>query len=188
MELQNLETKAIVEAVKNEDGTYLVEGQTVKKEDMAVKYGRVKPKVEKEKEVNVIESIASMSDTIGNLGKALSECQGEFTAVTKGTKAFNYNYADLEAVLNASRAITSKYELAIVQLNLSKVVGDNLLVGVKTILTHSSGEYIASEIYVPAIKSKSNTLVQMAGVNITYLRRYGIQSILGLATKDTDGV
>lgn len=183
----NIETKAVVNAVKNEDGTYTVEGQKVEAKDMASKYARVKPK-NKEVDMEVIESTSSMSEEIGALAEALAKSQGEFQAVKKGTKAFNYNYADLEAVLASSRDITSKHGLAVVQLNLSKVIGDNLLVGVKTMLTHSSGQYISSDIYVPAMKSKSNTLVQMAGVNITYLRRYGIQSILGLATKDTDGV
>ena len=187
MEVMNLETKAVVNAVKNEDGTYLVEGQTIKKEDMASKYGKVKPKVEEVKEVNIIESSSEMSATIGELAGALAKCQGEFQAVKKGTKAFNYDYANLTDVLAASSTVTSKNGLAVIQINLSKVVGDNLLVGVRTILAHSSGEYISGEIYVPAIKSKSNTLVQMAGVNVTYLRRYGLQSILGLSTTDNDG-
>ena len=72
-------------------------------------------------------------------------------------------------------------------MNISKVSGEHLLVGVKTILMHSEGGYISSEIFVPATKTKMNSLVQMAGVNITYLRRYGIQSALGLATTDNDG-
>ena len=187
MNLINRETKQEVTAVKNEDGTYIVEGKTIAASDMSRLYMRKPTETKSEGTGMIIESTSDQSVTLGELGLALAKCQGEFEAVHKGTKAFNYNYADLEAVLKASRVITSKYELSIVQLNMSKVVGDNLLVGVRTMLLHSSGEYISSEIYVPASKSKSNTLVQMAGVNITYLRRYGIQSILGLATTDTDG-
>ena len=190
MKLQNRQTKEIVEATKNDDGTYDVEGKTVKAEDMGRLY--MKPKEEETSNVDVsglvVESYSTQSNELNELGKALALCQGEFEAVKKGTKAFNYNYADLEAVLAASREITSKHGLSIVQINLSKAIGDNLLVGVKTMLLHESGQWIAGDIYVPAQKSKSNTLVQMAGVNITYCRRYGIQSILGLATTDTDGV
>ena len=44
----NIETKAVVNAVKNEDGTYTVEGQKVEAKDMASKYARVKPKEKEE--------------------------------------------------------------------------------------------------------------------------------------------
>ena len=189
MKLQNRQTKEIVEATKNEDGSYEVEGKTVKAEDMGRLY--MKPKEETPKEDVgglVVESYSTQSDELNELGKALALCQGEFEAVAKTSKANKYNYADLEAVLNASRAITSKYGLSVVQMNMSKALGNNLLVGVKTMLLHESGQYITGEIYVPAVPTKMNTLVQMAGVNITYLRRYGLQSILGLATTDTDGV
>lgn len=190
MKLQNRETKAVVDAVKNEDGTYAVEGKTVKAEDMGRLY--MKPKEEeKESEIplNIItESISTQSDDLGELGKALALCQGEFQAIHKGKEGHGYNYADLEAVLNASRNITSKHGLSVVQMNMSKTIGGHLLAGVRTMLLHESGGWISGEIYVPAVAKKPNTLVQMAGVNITYLRRYGLQSILGLATTDTDGV
>jgi hypothetical protein len=189
MKLINRETKEEVDVIKNEDGTYTADGVIVKKEDMARLF--MKPKEETPKsEVGTIvtESKAEHSDELGALALALAKCQGEFEAVKKNSQASKYNYADLEAVLASSRLITSKYELAISQMNVSKTVGDNLLVGVKTMLLHSSGQWISSEIYVPAVATKMNTLVQMAGVNITYLRRYGLQSILGLVTTDTDGV
>lgn len=189
MKVMNLKTKAVVDATKNEDGTFAVEGQTVKAEEMGRLYTTKLPEAKKEADVGgaVTESTFDQSDDIGKLALALAHCQAEFKAVDKTSAANNYNYADLEAVLAATRDITSSNELAIVQLNVSKTLGDNLLVGVRTMLVHSSGQYIASDIYVPAVKTKMNTLVQMAGVNITYLRRYGVQSILGLATQDTDG-
>lgn len=189
MKLQNRQTKEIVEATKNEDGSYEVEGKTVKAEDMGRLY--MKPKEEEQKnDVGglVVESYSTQSDELNELGKALALCQGEFEAVQKTSKTKMYNYADLEAVLSASRGITSKHGLSVVQMNMSKALGGNLLVGVKTMLLHESGQYITGEIYVPAMATKMNTLVQMAGVNISYLRRYGLQSILGLATTDTDGV
>ncbi len=46
---------------------------------------------------------------------------------------------------------------------------------------------MSGEVYMPTVKTKMNSLVQMAGVSITYLRRYGIQSVLGLSTTDNDG-
>ena len=134
----------------------------------------------------VIEN-SSIGGDIGALAEALSRCQGEFTSVHKGSSAHSYNYADIEAVLKASTPITSRHGISIVQLNVSKMIGNTPLVGVKTVICHSAGGYMSGEVYIPTVKTKMNSLVQMAGVNITYLRRYGIQSALGLSTTDNDG-
>lgn len=189
MRVMNKTTREIVEAVKNEDGTYTVNGKTLTAQEMQQVYGKAPEEqpAKKEEEMVIINGEFNISGDIASLAKALSQCQGEFQSIKKGTKAFNYNYADIAAVLDSSLHITSKYELAITQHNVTKVIGGNLLVGVKTILMHSSGGYIMSEAFVPTIGSKSNTLVQMTGVSITYLRRYGIQSALCLATTDSDG-
>ena len=160
------------------------------KEEMAAKYVPIKdkPKVETVKPENTfISGQTDMGGDIGALAGALAKCQGEFTAVKKGTEGHGYNYADINAVLTTSSPITSKYGIAITQMNISSVSGDKVLTGVKTILMHSGGGYISSEVYMPTEKTKMNSMVQMAGVNITYLRRYGIQSALGLATTDNDG-
>ena len=140
------------------------------------------------KEINETTiSNSDMGGDIGALAEALAKCQGEFTSVVKGSKAHSYNYADIDAVLKATNQITSKYGVSISQLNVSKMIGNTPRVGVKTVIAHSAGGYMAGEIYIPTMKTKMNSLVQMAGVNITYLRRYGIQSALGLSTTDNDG-
>ena len=145
-----------------------------------------------EKIVKEIHEVTITNSEIGgeNLGElfgALAKCQGEFTAVKKTSEAHSYNYADIAAVLKATSSITSKNDISITQMNVSKMLGNTPLVGVKTILGHKGGGYVSSEVYIPTVKSKMNSMVQMAGVNITYLRRYGIQSALGLATTDNDG-
>ena len=132
-------------------------------------------------------SNSDMGGDIGKLAEALADAQGQFESVVKGSSAHAYDYADIKAVLEATAPITSKLGLAIVQMNVSKIMGKTVFVGVKTILTHSAGGWISSEVYVPATKTKMNTVVQVAGGNITYLRRYGIQSALGLSTTDDDG-
>ena len=154
--------------------------------DLKVELNERPEKIVREVHEVVIEN-SSMGGDIGLLAGALSRSQSEFTAVHKGTKAHKYNYADIEAVLKASTPIYTEHGLAIVQMNVSKMQGRTPLVGVKTILSHSGGGWIAGEVYLPVAKTKMNTLVQMAGVTITYLRRYGIQSALGLATTDSDG-
>lgn len=189
MQVKNKRTGAIVEAVKNEDGTYSVEGTKLTREEMGANYAVHQP-TESKGEVSMTEVTISNSDMGGNIGAlagALAKCQGEFTAIKKGTTGHGYNYADITAVLASTSPITSKYGISIIQMNLSKIVGSSLHIGVKTVIAHSDGGYISSDIYVPAEKTKMNSLVQMCGVNLTYLRRYGIQSALGLATTDNDG-
>ena len=134
----------------------------------------------------VIEN-SSIGGDVGALAEALSKCQGEFTSVKKGASGHGYNYADLQSVLESAYPITSKHGISIIQLNVSKMLGNTPLVGVKTVICHTNGGYMSGEVYMPTVKTKMNSLVQMAGVSITYLRRYGIQSALGLSTTDSDG-
>ncbi len=190
LKVKNRQSGVVTEATKNEDGTYIVEGKTLSREDMSKTYIPIKdkPKEEVVDASNVISGEFVIEGDIGKLAGALSKCQGEFSSVKKNSSANGmYNYADIEAVLKASMPITSKQGLSITQMNISKQVGKTTLVGVKTILMHEGGGYISSDIFLPTEKTKMNTLVQMAGVTSTYLRRYGIQSALGLATTDNDG-
>jgi hypothetical protein len=192
MNVKHIDSGKIYTAIKIGDNTYKIAGKEVSKEDFEKKFEVVaeqpKPKeVSKPKQLTIISGETDMGGDIGALAGALAKCQGEFTAVKKGTEGHGYSYADIEAVLRSSSPITSKNGISITQMNTSKTDGSTLLIGVKTILMHKDGGYISSEIFVPAQKTKMNSLVQMAGVNITYLRRYGIQSALGLATTDNDG-
>ena len=172
---------------KIEELTELYEDMKEQAEDAQAELA-ARPSVEVEvyKEVTITNSEIG-TEGMGALFHAMSSCQAEFKAVHKGAAAHKYNYADLESVLIASMDITSKNGIAVVQMNVSKIVGKTLFVGVKTILGHEGGGWISSEIYIPTMKTKMNTIVQMAGVNCTYLRRYGIQAALGLATTDSDG-
>ena len=190
MKVRNKKTGIATEAIKQEDGSYTVDGNQYSREQMAEMFEIIKEakKVDKvQSEPQIISGETEMGGDIGALAGALAKCQGEFTAVKKGTEGHGYNYADINAVLQTSSPVTAKHGIAITQVNLSKIVDDVLLTGVKTILMHSGGGYISGEVFMPTAKTKMNSLVQMAGVNITYLRRYGIQSALGLATTDNDG-
>ena len=60
---------------------------------------------------------------------------------------------------------------------------ENGVVSVETIVMHESGEWISSISSSPI--SKSNP--QGVGDAITYLRRYSLAAIFGLAQKDDDG-
>ena len=190
MKVRNKKTGIATEAIKQEDGSYTVDGNQYSREQMAEMFEIIKEakKVDKvQSEPQIISGETEIGGDIGALAGALAKCQGEFTAVKKGTEGHGYSYSDITAVLKASSPITSKHGIAITQVNLSKITDDVLLTGVKTILMHSGGGYISGEVYMPTSKTKMNSLVQMFGVNTTYLRRYGLQSALGLSSTDNDG-
>ena len=145
-------------------------------------------KIEKiQSEPQIIRGECGHEGDIGGLALALSKAQGEFTSVKKASSGHGYDYANIEDVLRACLPITSKYEIAPTQFDFTVVANGIHYTGVRTYLIHSSGGLMYGEMLMPTEKSKMNSLVQMAGGIVTYLRRYGIQSALGLATTDNDG-
>jgi hypothetical protein len=85
-------------------------------------------------------------------------------------------YADLPTVIDVCKPVLNANGLAITQLAQTES-GKNIL---KTVLYHTSGEFIESSIYLPEI-----TDPQKLTAAITYLRRTAYLSICGLVG-DTD--
>lgn len=126
------------------------------------------------------------SETIGKISLALSKAQSEMPEVRKNAQNpfLKNKYADLGAVIESSRNVLAKNELAVAQFPISD--GDKI--GVTTILTHSSGEWLEDTILISTTDAKGLSVAQSAGVVISYLRRYAWASILGMyADEDTDG-
>ena len=122
-----------------------------------------------------------------NIAKALVAAQAEMPAVEmNATNPFLKNkYADLGAIIKATRPILAKHKLAFVQMPVS----NDGEVGIKTILMHESGEFIEDTIYLPVGDERGKSSAQVAGSIITYLRRYSLSAILGIyADEDTDGI
>lgn len=126
--------------------------------------------------------MSNKSDSIAKLALALSKLQGEVTDAHKDKSAYNYKYADLAGVLEIARPLCLKYELAVSQLCTSNETG----IGVKTLLMHSSGEWIESELLMPVAGVKGGNHAQAAGAVITYARRYALAAILGITQTDND--
>lgn len=123
---------------------------------------------------------------IGNLAAALAKAQGMMKGATKDAEnpAFKRGntvskYADLAAVWDACREALSKNELSVVQL----VSGGPDPISVTTTLMHSSGEYVSSTMTGRPTKPD----VQGIGSTVTYLRRYSLMAIVGIAAEDDDG-
>jgi hypothetical protein len=125
-----------------------------------------------------------MSPTIGALALALSKAQGNLQNVFKSKEGYGYNYADLDDVLNAIRKPLADQELAI-----SQILGnssDGKGISILTMLMHSSGEYIHGFVEINLTAKKGMNNEQSLGTTVTYMRRYGLTSICGIAQSDDD--
>lgn len=121
------------------------------------------------------------SETIGELAKALATAQGEIENASKNAKNphFKSNYADLAEVINTVRPIMSKHGISISQFP----AFDSGLASVETIVMHHSGEWMSGVSSAPVGKQDA----QGVGSAITYLRRYSLAAIAGIAQEDDDG-
>ena len=124
-----------------------------------------------------------MSETIGKLAGALAKAQGEMTMVeAKSTNPFfNSKYASLASVLETAMPALNKHEIALVQGN--RWDNDNNGFYITSMLMHSSGEWIKSEIRMPIMKKDPHGV----GAATTYGRRYLLSSMVGIAQADDDG-
>jgi hypothetical protein len=130
------------------------------------------------------------SETLGALSAALAKAQGEIEGAKKESDNpfFHARYAALSSVWDACRGPLSKNALAVIQLPGRNGRG----LYVDSILSHASGEWIASRLYVqPGKTDKEGQFhaledAQAVGSAITYARRYGLQALVGIAPMDDD--
>lgn len=90
-------------------------------------------------------------------------------------------YADLASIVEVARAPLAEAEIAIMQP--PTVIGDGSVISVATILIHSSGQWISTEIRMSSIDKKAQSI----GSTITYARRYSLGGFLGIIADDDDG-
>jgi len=121
------------------------------------------------------------SSELGELGKALASAQGEMGAAKKDATNphFKSKYADFAAIVDASRPVLAKHGLAIVQ----STPTDGATITVATRLIHGgSGEWIESSLTMTA----RDATPQSIGSALTYGRRYGWSTLIGLAADEDD--
>lgn len=123
----------------------------------------------------------NQSTEINELAAALAKAQGKISHAAKDNvnPHFKSKYADLASVLDACRDPLSQNGIAVSQLP-AKQDGSWVLI---TRLIHSSGQWIQGE--VPILSSKQDA--QGFGSGMTYARRYGLASVVGIAQDDDDG-
>jgi hypothetical protein len=120
------------------------------------------------------------SETIGALAKALAKAQGSLENASKNAANphFKSKYADLAECLNTIRDVFAESGLSYVQFP----TFENGIASVETMLMHESGEWISSIASAPVSKQDA----QGVGSATTYLRRYSIAAMAGIAQEDDD--
>ena len=122
------------------------------------------------------------SQSIALISQALAKAQGAMRTADKGgnNPHFKSKYSELSDVWEACRKPLADNELAVIQMPQAK--GGEIRL--TTILSHSSGEWFKSSL--TAMDAKNN--VQGVGSVITYLRRYSLMAMVGVAPgEDDDG-
>jgi len=121
------------------------------------------------------------SDSIMELSKALSKFQGQVKQPKKdGTNPhFRSQFITLDSVIQTINDTAPKFGLSFLQFPLNS----DDKVGVKTIILHESGEYIEGD---PVFVKPQKFDAQALGAVVTYLRRYSLASIFGIASELDD--
>jgi hypothetical protein len=132
-----------------------------------------------------------MSDTVTKIIPAFARAQGKYKPLVKNCEgkvtysgrdgsqggSYTFRYSDLGAVIEATSEALSGEEMV-----------HTALIGggkIRVMLLHSSGEWMASEAPLPA---PGEVGVQKFGGWVTYLRRYLLSALLGVASEDDDDV
>lgn len=132
--------------------------------------------------------ILEHSDQFAEVAAALAKAQLVIENPTKNKTAnvktrtgtdYSYDYTDLAAVLDAVRKPFADNGIALLQ---PPSVGERGLVSVQTLLVHTTGQWVGCTLSA----SVADPGPQAIGTAISYLRRYGLQSLAGLAAEDDD--
>src|SRR5215203_4340507 len=138
-----------------------------------------------------MEASLSSHDSIAQLAAALAKAQMELVNPPKsltarmeangdGSPGQSYRYAPLSAGLDIVRKTLGKHEIAVLQT--TDLDRDSGLVVLTTTLAHGSGEWIAARWPVCPIADLPEP--KLMGAALTYARRYGLFTLVGLAGED----
>jgi ERF superfamily protein len=131
------------------------------------------------------------SETVAALASALAKAQAELINPEKSLTATirtgrsgegerSFRYAPLASGLDIVRKTLGQHEIATLQTTaIDQTVG---MVNLTTTLAHASGEWIASDWPVCPIAETANP--QRMGAALTYARRYGLFTLVGIAGED----
>jgi hypothetical protein len=116
---------------------------------------------------------------LGALAAALAKAQAAFPAIVRDkevdSRSYKFKYAPLDKIIEGVRPALTDNGLAFTQL----LDGPDLV----TMLLHESGATLAGRMPLPRGNGET---IQQLGSAITYLRRYALQAMLGIAAEEDD--
>ncbi|MDX3967597.1 MAG: ERF family protein [Bradyrhizobium sp.] len=131
------------------------------------------------------------SERIGAIAAALAKAQSELTNPEKTLTATihspfpregsrTFRYASLASGLDIVRKTLSQQEIATIQTTRSEQATGHIYL--TTLLAHSSGEWISSDL--PVCAAKDLEAPHRMGAALTYARRYALFALVGIAGED----
>ncbi|WP_166294284.1 ERF family protein [Bradyrhizobium sp. 2S1] len=131
------------------------------------------------------------SEHIGAIAAALARAQADLvnpekTLIATIRSAFpreddrTFRYASLASGLDIVRKALSQQEIATVQT--TRLEAASAQIHLTTLLAHSSGEWISSEL--PVCAAKDTEAPHRMGAALTYARRYALFALVGIAGED----
>lgn len=135
------------------------------------------------------EFLITHSEEFAKIAEAFIEAQKNFGEVVKDKTAdvkmktggqYSYTYADLGKALDAVLPALHEQGIGVLQ---GPGNSDDNAITVETLLLHKSGEWMRNQLTM----RPTSTDPQGAGSAITYVRRYSLMAMCGLAAEDDDG-
>jgi len=121
------------------------------------------------------------SNEVNEIFKAQIALQAELENIAKDSKGYGYNYTSLEKLIAYVKPKLAKHGMGFIQTNTTTEDGK---IGVTTRLIHESGQWVEDTLVANLVPLAKMNEYQVAGSVITYFRRYGLASILGIASDE----
>ena len=130
------------------------------------------------------ESIAALAAALAKAQTELTNPEKSLTATIRtdrnGETARTFRYAPLSSGLDMIRKTLGKHEIAVLQT--TGIDQPTRSVSLTTMLTHASGEWVASE--WPVCPVSDTATPHRMGAALTYARRYALFTLVGIAGED----
>lgn len=126
-----------------------------------------------------------------NIASALAKSWGELETpkhnanvkvTLKSGGSYSFDYTDLNGIFEAARKVFKENGISVIQNSYTETTERGPLACVETMFLHSSGEWVKS---LP-LKFPAATGMQDFGGQITYMKRYSLSAMLGIATEKDD--
>jgi ERF superfamily len=130
------------------------------------------------------ESIAALAAALAKAQMALTNPEKSLTGTLPGNRpdkpGRTFRYASLSSGLDIVRKVLGQHEIATLQTTV--IDQDIQTVSLTTVLAHASGEWIASD--WPVCTLSDMAAPRRMGAALTYARRYGLFTLVGIAGED----